>query len=112
MSMGGQFEAEVRKSRDEMRRAMASADGAQREASEARERVRELELQLEKQRVQGAGEAGLYHRRRTTHGQGKQLPSSSSSSSSGPSAEASQQQQQPPQQQQPGLVITPEALNW
>ena len=108
MAMGGQFEEEVRKSKDEMRRAMDSADDAQREASEARERVRELELELEleKQRVQGAGEAGLYHRRRrTTHGQGKHPPPS----------EASQPPPPPPQQQQqqqPGLVITPEALNW
>jgi hypothetical protein len=107
MAMGGQFEEEVRKSKAEMRRAMDSADDAQREASEARERVRELELELEKQRVQGAGEAGLYHRRRrTTHGQGKHPPPSEASQ---PPPPPPQQQQQ---QQQPGLVITPEALNW
>lgn len=99
---------EVEKCRAEHNSAIAKAEAAQRDATEKTGQIRQLELQLEAEQARlssiaarGAGDTQENAGRNAIRRHNRTHPKSSSLA-----------QSQAQLHQQPGLVITPEALNW
>jgi hypothetical protein len=111
-----QFE-EIKKSREEQRSAIVTAEAAQREAAEKVAQIRNLELELVAERARSAQPATQTQGEHSRHSSvdmeadgarkatRRRQDQQASLSYSVPSQSASRHQQ-------PGLVITPEALNW
>lgn len=108
---------EVRNCREEQRSAIATAKEAQEDAAQKMRQIRNLELQLEAERVRTS--------RRAAAGEGDQGGATAVEIETDNARKATRRRQHvqrgssfstpsQPQQQlhQPGLVVTPEALNW